>query len=265
MKEKIIERYEDFWYDIYNIEKEEVKCLKEYIEYTKHELRNYNPYLFDYNSILNFLLNKHFDYLDEAFTSLLIKNYNAYACLLRIIIENYATISLIKKNKSKEIWKDWYYWSFYKKINQIKEEPYKSKLFREYQKICDLNNIPIDYITSTGNYSWIKRINNKGYKENFYSVCLLISDKSIYEDFSYLSEFIHNNNYLSKTNWVDMSQLSKLIFMLYDYSERVIKLIYPHFIRRKKYNNLTIKLLESLDICINYQENISIFPKEKTN
>ena len=71
MKKIIIERYEDFWYDIYNIEKEEVKCLKEYIEYTKQELRNYNPYSFDYNSILNFLLNKHFDYLDEAFTSLL--------------------------------------------------------------------------------------------------------------------------------------------------------------------------------------------------
>lgn len=50
----LIDRYKEFWYDIYNIEKEEVKKLKEYVDYVEKELREYRAISYNYNDVCSF-------------------------------------------------------------------------------------------------------------------------------------------------------------------------------------------------------------------
>ncbi|MBE6159591.1 MAG: hypothetical protein E7157_00900 [Lactobacillales bacterium] len=252
LKEMLLDRYTDFWYDIYNIEKEELKRLKKYIDYTEKELRHFNSLSYDYDSIASLFMNKHLDYMQEAYTSLLLKNYNAFSCVMRIIIENYVSFTLIKKYKKKEIHKDWYLWSFNKLVNIVDTEPYHTKVKKGYEKICGLLNVSSDYINNKQSYGWLNRVVKlKNY--SFKNACEIV-DKEIYKDFSYLSGYIHNTDFYAKTNWIDMTTLTKFIFILYSYSEKMIKTYNHYIIRRKEYNELTIFLLESLNNCCEYKE-----------
>ena len=99
IKEMILEKYNDFWYDIYTIEKDEMKKLKHYIDYVEKNLRTYKLIQHSYDGISYLFINKHLNYLKEAFTSILLKNYNAFSCVMRIIIENNVSFFLIKKYK----------------------------------------------------------------------------------------------------------------------------------------------------------------------
>lgn len=254
LKNMILERYTDFWYDIYNIEKEEVKRLKKYIDYVEKELRHFKAISCNYDSIVSLFINKHLDYVQEAFTSLLLKNYNAFSCVMRIMIENYVSFIMIKKYKNKEIWKDWYLWSFYKQIDKVNLEPYHTKVKENYEKMCDNLNVPSDYIKNAQSYGWLKRVLKlKNY--SFKNVCDLV-DKSIYDDFSYLSGNIHNTDMYTKTNWIDMNLLTKFLFILYSYTEKMVKAYNHNIIKRKEYNDLSIYLLESLSDCSEYKEEI---------
>lgn len=256
LKEMLLDRYTDFWYDIYNIEKEELKKMKKYIDYVEKELRHFNPISYSYDSIASLFINKHLDYIQEAYTCLLIKNYNAFSCIMRIIIENYVSFTLIKKYKKQEIHKDWYLWSFNKLINIVDTEPQHTKIKESYEKICNLLNIPSNCIKNKQSYSWLERVLKlKNY--NFKSVCKEV-DLEIYKDFSYLSGYIHNTDFYSKINWVDMTTLTKFLFILYSYSEKMIKTYNHYIIRRKEYNCLSVSLLESLNNCCDYTETVEV-------
>lgn len=199
-----------------------------------------------------FFMNKHLDYLHEAFSSILLGNYNAYSCLMRIILENYVSFLLIKKYKKKEIWKDWYFWSYYKVFKYIDQEPYHSKIKKQYKKLGINLDFDINIIDNAQPYGWLKRaVKLKNY--SFKNACSLIDEK-IYKDFSYLSRNIHNNDMISKTNWVDMKILTKFLFLMFDYTDKMINEYNYHFMRRKYYNFLSTELLESLNCCCDYTE-----------
>ena len=88
-KEYIVDKFEDFWTDIYNIEKEEVKTFYDYFVYSKEKMRGFVNFNYTYENVEQLLINKHFDYLNEMYSNILIGNYNSVATMLRIIIENY--------------------------------------------------------------------------------------------------------------------------------------------------------------------------------
>lgn len=256
MKEYIISKYEDFWYDIYNIEKEEFIALKQYMNYVQKELRNYKMFSYEYDSIKNLFMNKHLDYLNEAFSCLLLGNYNAFSCLMRIIIENYTSFILIKKYKNKNIWIDWYLFGVKKTLNMV-SEPYRSKMLEKYKKLCDIFKFDDNIFDNMQSYGWLKRcIKLKNY--SFKNVCKEI-DYKVYADFEYLSSYIHNNDIISKNIFVDMQILSKFLFLMYDYTNKIIKEYNYHFLQRNYYNYLCTNLLDSINTCCNYKENLSIF------
>ena len=41
LEELLLDQHREFWYDIYNVEKKEIICLKEYIDYIDKDLRCY--------------------------------------------------------------------------------------------------------------------------------------------------------------------------------------------------------------------------------
>ncbi len=246
------DRYMEFWTDIYNIEKDEVKNLKEYIDYVESTLRTYNMNSLSYERVKDLLMMKHLDYASEALSCMLQGNYNSLSCMIRIIIENYITFYLIKKYKSKDLWKYWYVYGSYKVYKTMDHEPFRSMMKQKYLEMCELLGVKETDLFDMQSYSWLRKVKDlKRY--NFKQVCNLV-DESLYKDFNYLSERVHNNNMLFKTFSVDMKVLSKFIYTIYDLTDKTIRLYDHRYLKRHKYNNLCIKLLESLDKCINYKE-----------
>lgn len=252
IKEYLLDRYKDFWYDIYYIEKQEIKWLKTYIDYISNVLKEFKPLNCSYESISALFIKKHLDYLQEAFSSIILKNYNAFSGIMRIMIENYISFYLIKKYKKEELYMDWYLWSYYILIYKMQDEPFHSKIKKNYEDLCKYLGVTADYIDNRQAYGWLKRVCKlKNY--SFKNVCDLV-DSNIYKDFSYLSMKVHNTDMNAKTDWIDMTLLTKFIFIIYQYSEKIIKEYKPSIIRRSKYNAIATKLLESLDNCCNFKE-----------
>ena len=90
-------------------------------------------------------------------------------------------------------------------------------------------------------------------KYNFKSACNLI-EPELYKDFSFFSSYIHNNDIISKTNWVDMIFLTKFIYFAYEITDKMITSYRYTFTTRTQYRYLCVKLLESLNVCTNYSE-----------
>lgn len=253
--EKLLhDRYEDFWYDIYNIEKEEVKCLMEYTNYVENTLRSYKMIKISYEHIKEIFMMKHLDYVHEAISGMLQGNYNSLSCMLRIMIENYITFYLIKKYKTKDVWKYWYVYGSYKAYRTMDHEPLRSMMKQKYFEMCEILDVQDTDIFDMQSYSWLRKV-IKLKRYNFKQVCDLV-DENLYKDFNYLSERVHNNNMIFKTFGVDMKVLSKFIYTIYDLTDKMIRLYDYRFLRRIKYNNLCVKLLESLDVCLNFKEEL---------
>ena len=90
-------------------------------------------------------MNKHLDYLKEAFLSIIIGNYNSFAACVRTIIENYIGFMLIKKYRNKNVWKDWCLWSFFKTIKALKSVSNReaiNKFKNSFKELC--NEMKID-------------------------------------------------------------------------------------------------------------------------
>lgn len=152
----LYQEFQEFWYNIYNIEKDEIKALKKYIDYVEKTLRDYHTITFNYSGIKKLLLKKRLDYLQKSLTCILIEDYNGLACILRIMIENYVCFCIIKKYRKKEIWKYWFLHGFYKATKKIGNEPYHSKVRKNYEELCDSLNVSYDCIDDQKAYSWIK-------------------------------------------------------------------------------------------------------------
>ncbi len=258
VRKELIDRYEEFWLCIYNNEKEEIRRLKEYIDYVEKSLREYNVLDNSYNSFKSLFMNKHLDYLQEAFYSLVLGNYNSCICLIRIIIENYITFLLIKKYRKAELWKDWYIFGYKKYIKMVDKEPYHLKILNSYDSICKNLNFNSSIFNNSEPYAWLERV----VKLKRYNIgkicnspkCNIKEGKKIYKDFEYFSSYIHNNDVVAKTNWIDMKLLSSLLFAMYNYTDKIIKEYDGRYLRRIQYTYLKYNLLESLDECINYSE-----------
>lgn len=251
VKEYLIGRHEEFWFDIYNIEKDEIRKLKDYIEYIKIELKEFIPLTCEYKSISALFMKMHLKYLEEAFSSLILGNYNALSCILRIIIENYVSYEFIKKYKKQSIYKDWYIWSIYKLTNRALEEPYKTEIKNNYDKLCTQLNVSLDYISNKEAYGWLAqkvKLRNYSFKTVSESI-----DPNIYKDFSYLSNNIHNTDLYTKINWTDMTLLTKYIYLIFYYTEKMIRIYKYNILRRNDYYYLRQNLLKSLDKCCNYK------------
>ena len=253
MEKILYDRYLDFWAYIYDIEKEEIKSLIKYTKYINDTLTfpySANGY---YNEIKEILMKKHLDYLDEAISNILQGNYNSLSCTIRIIIENYITFYLINKYKKYDLWKYWYVYGAYKVFRIIDHEPGRSIAKKAYLDMCESFEINDVNIFDMQSYSWLKKVKKlKNY--NFKQACNLV-DSNLYKDFNYLSERIHNNNVIFKTFSVDMKVFSKYIYTLYDITDKTIRLYDHRYLRRYKYKSLCQELLESLDTCLNYNEN----------
>lgn len=252
LEKYIKDRHYEFWYDIYNIEKKEVRSLKEYIDYLENNLRNYKISENTGAWVEDLLVRKHLDYLEEAFSNIILGNYNAFGSMTRIIIENYVCYCILKKYRKLDIWKDWYLWSNLRTIKQFKDKPNYHEVENLYKALCHEFNVDENYITNTSNYGWIERITKKK-KNSFKSICALI-DESIYYDFKELSSYSHNDNLLVKTNPILMERLAGFIYQLFIYSDKFIYAYDFHITKRREYNDLCVSLLENLDNCINYRE-----------
>lgn len=253
--EKLLhERYIEFWGDIYNIEKEEIYRLKDYIDYVESTLRNYSMMDLSYERIKDLFMMKHLDYVEEALSCMLQGNYSSLSCMIRILIENYITFFLIKKYKTKELWKYWYVYGSYKATRIMGDEPFHSKAIKNYNDMCEILNIEDNNIFDNQSYSWLRKV-VKLKRYNFKQVCNLV-DLDLYKDFNYLSERVHSNNMLFKTFGVDMRVLSKFIFTIYDLTDKTIRLYDHRYLRRIQYNVLCTRLLESLQDCIDFKEEL---------
>lgn len=252
VKQLLHDRYIDFWTDIYNIEQDEVKCLKRYVDYVENTLRDYDMTSMSYDKMKSFFMMKQLDYVQEALSCMLQGNYNSLSCMIRIMIENYITFYLIKKYKSKDLWKYWYVYGSYKAYRTIGHEPLRSMMKQKYLEMCEIIDIQDTDIFDMQSYSWLKKVVFLK-KYNFKQACNLV-DENLYKDFNYLSERVHNNNMIFKTFGVDMKVLSKFIYTIYDLTDRTIRLYDHRYVRRITYNNLSVRLLESLDVCLNYKE-----------
>lgn len=244
----IEELYKEFWYDIDNIETEEVISLKNYIDYVINIL---NDKIMVYNEdthIINIFIKKHKDYLEEAFASLIIGNYNGFNASLRMIIENYVSFYIIKKNPKKKLEDKWYYWSILKEIEKLKDTKVYEKIKKETGETFSKNSIDVKNI-NTKNYGWLDGILPK--KDlNFKKISSLV-DKSIYNDYKKASEIVHNDTYISKLNIVLMEQLGAYIFNLYYYTDLFIKILDKEAYNSHEYNKLKKDLLKKINKCIN--------------
>lgn len=248
------EKYKEFWYDIYNIEKKEVRNLKAYIDYVEKTLRNYMSSDIDYSGIKNLFIQKQLDYLDEAFSSMLLGNYNALSCMIRIMIENYVSLELIKKYRKEQVWKDWYLHGHYKLYKSMDREPYYTKLKDCYNSLCDILNVSHDYINDRNSYGWLRRVVKlKSY--NFKNACVLVNPR-IYKDYENLSSQIHNNTFPTKRSIFLMEQLAHFIHQIYFYTDKTIAAFDRRYFRRPQYNVLARQLLESIYSCLNYGKTV---------
>lgn len=256
VKKVLEDRYEDFWYDIYNIEKEEVRRLKEYIDYVESTLRNYEPRTYDYEGVKEMFMMKHLDYLKEALACLLIGSYNGLSCAIRIMIENYISFSLIKKYKKQDLWKDWYLHGFYKVTKSVGNEPLRTKIRKNYEDLCLSFGVKVEYVNNIKPYGWLERVVKlKNY--NFKDACKHI-DVDAYKDFNVLSGFIHNNDVMSKTRPILMEWLTSFIYKIYFYTDKMIRQYDHRYLKIVYYRKLEMDLLEALDKCTNYKENVNI-------
>ena len=256
IKKVLEDRYEEFWYDIYNIEKEEVRNLKKYIDYVESTLRNYTSYSTDYDGIKDMFMMKHLDYLQEALECLLIGSYNGLSCIIRIMIENYIGFSLIKKYKKQNVWKSWYLHGFYKATKVVGNEPLRSKVRKNYIDLCTIFGVDESFANNIKPYGWLeKAVKLKNY--NFKDACKNV-DIDAYKDFNALSEFVHNNDVITKSRPILMAWLTNFIYKIYFYTDKMIRQYDHRYLRRVYYRKLEMDLLESLEKCINYKENINI-------
>lgn len=251
IKNLVLERHLDFWSDIYDIEKKEIKLLNDYIVYVDKNLRDYFSFNTDYKNVAIFFMNKHLDYLKEAYTSLLLKNYNAFACVMRIMIENYVSLYMIKKYKDKNIVQNWYLWSIQKMLKKVESDDIYQKIKENYDLICvNLNANDIKFNMQA--YGWLQNVVKlKNY--SFKTISSLF-DIEIYHDYSDLSGYIHNTDMYYKTNWIDMTLLSHFIFLTFSFTDKMIRIYNPYIIRKKDYRSLVKNLMSSLNSCIKYRE-----------
>ena len=158
MKKYIESRFYEFWYDIYDIEKDQFRAFSEFIEYIESNYKyNYKTDI-NYIYVKNNFMKKFIDHLHESFSSLLLGNYRSFSGSMRMMIESYVCFYLIKTYNNKELWKDWYIYSIKKQLNKFPEKSNKnilkdyldtcSKKFKRNHEIYDMRN----------NYCWIKRV-----------------------------------------------------------------------------------------------------------
>lgn len=73
-----------------------------------------------------------------------------------------------------------------------------------------------------------------------------------------LSEYLHDNNFLSKNRIVWMETLTNLIYLVYEYTNKMIIAYDKRYLRRNGYYEVEMELLKILNNCVNYKENIDI-------
>ena len=250
----LIKKHKYFWNEIEPEEQAEIKALKNYIDYIKENIQPFKAGNNQYKQTLNLFMRKHLDYLEEAFLSLTLGNYNATTASIRTIIENYVGFMLIKKNKKKEIWKDWILWSYNKSIKTIKSAPYCTRnkyqeLEKLYEEAYTQFGISQNDLPTTEPYGWLKIV----YKLNSYKLknaCDQI-DPIIYQDFTYYSTLVHNNDIISKIKWMDTTMLTKMILFIYEYTHKIVKEYNYHITTRNEYFFLTITLEQTIRACVN--------------
>ncbi len=244
-KEYIVDKFEDFWTDIYNIEKEEVKTFYDYFVYSKEKMRGFVNFNYTYENVEQLLINKHFDYLNEMYSNILIGNYNSVATMLRIIIENYVTYFLIKKYKKESLYKDWVLWSTYKGKAILNESKYQRLAEESYCELEKALGLRLEFTNQS--FSWIKRVVKlKSY--SIKTICKNFLDEQIYTDYSYLSALIHNDDYNTKIfTFFDKDKLTNFIYAAFNYTDKLIGTYDKRYLRDKTYNFLSIKVLEALD------------------
>lgn len=248
----LMERHFEFWSDIYHVEKEEVRALKKYIDYVEKELKLFKKTDGTEEWVLNLFERKQMDYLHEAFSNLLLGNYNALGSMTRVLIENYINYAIIKKYHDIEIWKDWYLWSTLKSISRYKHKKNFSDALKLYHELCEIYGVQKDFVADTSGYAWLKRITKKE-KNSFATVCNLV-DRGAYSDFEELSGFSHNNDLITKFTPILMERLAGFIYHILIYTDKFLTVYDKKITNKKEYNKLYLTLLNHIDKCVNFKE-----------
>ncbi len=245
---KLKEKFNKFWLTIYPIEKEEIKAFYKYIEYLKEKMVKITITKSEFKKIQNLFLRKHFDYLDELYSNILVGNYNSVACLLRIIVENYCSFYFIKKFQKQKIYNDWILWSTFKLKQLFNETPYQTKMAEVYKELQKQYKITSDF--SSQSFAWLKRVLNLN-NYSFKNVSKIISP-NIYKDFSNLSNYIHNDDFITKTfSFFSQNELTRFIYIACNYTNEIIKIYDKRYLRNKNYIKLYTAALKAIDKNIN--------------
>ena len=71
-------------------------------------------------------------------------------------------------------------------------------------------------------------------------------DKDMYRNYTRLSGYIHNDDYITKTfNFFDMHKLIGCLYDAYFYTDKIIELYDKRYLKDNKYKNLCCNLLKS--------------------
>ena len=135
----------------------------------------------------------------ELFNSFIYGNLLSVAAMTRSLIECYAYLSVIKKERNTKLLEDWFLCSLITGSKKY-DEGNRDKMLRNVEQYCLDNHIDYSeaYSLLKGNENrWLATIIEKK-KITFEDVCLHIGEPEVYSDFKYACSFVHGQDVASK-------------------------------------------------------------------
>lgn len=231
-------------------------------------------------NIISILFLSSIEYFNEAKNSIIISNYIATNCVLRIIIENYIILYFLYKNNEEfsKRYFDWVEVSKYKIIKtnkfiadnteiEIKEsiksnyKEYEFKIkndIKEFKRKFDgdkkdLNWCNSDNLIFRNNYGWISTKLNKN--PNLKIIAANVSLNSEYESFEQLSSKVHSNEIFEKflNNKKDIGMEIKTVAIFMEYMEKFLNLyfdVYNTDYKKIEFEKSIKKMDKDIESCI---------------
>lgn len=198
------------------------------------------------NNLLNFWFTYAKDLIIELYNTFVYGNLLTSTAMTRALIECYAYLSIIVKEKDNSLLEDWYLCSIINRFKKM-DNKYKKETEKMLKNFCESSKRDYETIKEkfeAGNENkWLElKINKK--KITFKDVCEYTKIPNLYDDFKETSSFIHAQDITSKM--MPFTFYEPIICKFYKtmfYVFRTIEL-FPN-------NNLIIKELEKLEMDLN--------------
>lgn len=155
-----------------------------------------------------------------AYDNMVIGHIDVTNMLNRKIIEQYVSLKILINNPGKQLCDYWKVHSFYKGVHTYSGQ-YEVRLIKMLDEMYERLNIEEDfYKNSKGkapiekNYGWIYPLTKN--HPSFKRLCELAEEPN-YEDFSFMSEFVHGTNmlFINRKSVFDSSILNTLSILVF--------------------------------------------------